>query len=520
MQNQPTSYDSVIYPSYTHPQTHPDRLAVIGSLFGLEPAPVSRCRVLELGCGNGTNLVPMAWGLPQSEFVGIDLAALPIARGRRMSSELGLKNVQLVQADLLQVTADWGKFDYIIAHGLYSWVPGAVQKHILALCRELLAAQGIAFISYNALPGFHLRNMVREMMRFHTRGFESADEKVRQAMALVKFLANAQDTSDEYRLWLKAELDQVAEHSAGHLYHDELAEINEPVYFTQFMDRAAAHGLQYLGEADFFEMSDHVFNPEVRQTLQQLGRNRLLREQYLDFLKCRRFRQTLLCHGEARLLTEPRAEKVAEFLISSANRFVDGAADLRSGVNSSLVTAKGATFETDFGLGKATLAILEAAWPAPIPFADLFKSAVSRLNQEGAVDADAAAAKEGLCGFLLRLYSAGIVEFRVSPPVFARDVNDRPVVSPVVRWQVRESEFVTSAFHVAVKVEDEIGRSLLSWLDGTLDRQALLEKLWLFLKSRNALVTPEGGEAAARRELEVKLEQNLAKLARLGLLVG
>src|SRR5260221_4442716 len=102
MQNQPTSYDSVIYPSSTHPQTHPDRLAVIGSLFGLEPAPVNRCRVLELGCGNGTNLVPMAWGLPQSEFVGIDLAALPIARGQRMFSELGLKNVQLVQADLLQ----------------------------------------------------------------------------------------------------------------------------------------------------------------------------------------------------------------------------------------------------------------------------------------------------------------------------------------------------------------------------------------------------------------------------------
>src|SRR5580693_4601208 len=125
MQNQPTSYDSVIYPSYTHPQTHPDRLAVIGSLFGLEPAPVNRCRVLELGCGNGTNLVPMAWGLPQSEFVGIDLAALPVERGQRMIRDLALKNVRLVQGDLLQVDAGWGKFDYIIAHGLYSWVPAA-----------------------------------------------------------------------------------------------------------------------------------------------------------------------------------------------------------------------------------------------------------------------------------------------------------------------------------------------------------------------------------------------------------
>jgi tRNA G46 methylase TrmB len=67
-----TAYDEVLYPSYTHNQTHPDRLATIATLFGLTPAPVERCRVLELGCGNGSNLVPMAYGLPGSEFVGID----------------------------------------------------------------------------------------------------------------------------------------------------------------------------------------------------------------------------------------------------------------------------------------------------------------------------------------------------------------------------------------------------------------------------------------------------------------
>src|SRR6266481_2810902 len=97
MPTQPTSYDTILYPAYTHPQTHPDRLAVIGALFGLEPAPVERCRVLELGCGNGSNLVPMAWGLPGSEFVGIDLAARPVAKGREMAVALGLGNVTLRQ---------------------------------------------------------------------------------------------------------------------------------------------------------------------------------------------------------------------------------------------------------------------------------------------------------------------------------------------------------------------------------------------------------------------------------------
>src|SRR3954463_3763212 len=92
-----TPYDRVLYPSETHSQTHPNRLAVIGRLFGLEPAPVDRCRGLELGCGNGGNLVPMAWGLPQSEFAGIDLASRPIAQGQEMIEELGMRNIRLVQ---------------------------------------------------------------------------------------------------------------------------------------------------------------------------------------------------------------------------------------------------------------------------------------------------------------------------------------------------------------------------------------------------------------------------------------
>jgi cyclopropane fatty-acyl-phospholipid synthase-like methyltransferase len=146
----PTSYDLVAYPGYAHPQTHPDRLAVIGSLFGLDPARVTHCRVLELGCGNGSNLVPMAWGLPKSEFTGIDLAARPIAQGRQMIRELGLSNVRLVHGNITEIAGDWGKFDYVIAHGLFSWVPAQVREHLLTLCHDRLAPQGIAFVSYNA----------------------------------------------------------------------------------------------------------------------------------------------------------------------------------------------------------------------------------------------------------------------------------------------------------------------------------------------------------------------------------
>ena len=176
----------------------------------------------------------------------------------------------------MEVDDDWGKFDYIIAHGVYSWVPAEVREQVLAICRKSLGPQGIAFVSYNAFPGCHLRKMVREMMLFHVRGFKSVDERVQQAQELVRFLAAGQETREESRRWMKADLDQVLGHDEGHLYHDELAEINEPLYFTQFIERASAHGLQDLAEADYFEMFDYGFKEAVRQTLRGLDRNRIL----------------------------------------------------------------------------------------------------------------------------------------------------------------------------------------------------------------------------------------------------
>jgi len=514
-----TSYDMIPYPGYTHPQTHPDRLAVAGSLFGLDPAPVNRCRVLELGCGNGSNLIPMAFGLPESEFVGIDLAGQPVAQGKRMIRELGMTNVNLIHGSITGFEPAHGKFDYLIAHGLFSWVPTDVREHILALCRTCLAPHGIAFISYNALPGAHLRNMLREMMRFHARGFAAPQERVRQAQALVKFLAEAQDTPDEYRQWLKAELETVLGHEEGHLYHDELAEISEPFYFTQFIQHTEAQGLKYLGEADYFEMFDYGFKDSTRAALKQLGQNRILREQYLDFLKCRRFRQTLLCHRDAPSKPEPNPQRVINFFVSSSAKCSSGESDLRSGATVAYTTTKGARCATDFTLGKAALSRLSAIDPVPMSFDELWQEAANTLKSAVKTMENDGESREKLAAFLLELYSAGVVEFRASRPPLTRAISQRPAVSPLIRWQIQRGNMVTSPFHIAVKIEDEIGRCLLCSLDGTLDHHALVERLWQLLKSKNAL-TAQDDEDLLRRKVEADLETNLAKLARLGLLVG
>ncbi|MGH9903203.1 MAG: methyltransferase regulatory domain-containing protein, partial [Pyrinomonadaceae bacterium] len=374
------SYDQILYPSFAVPQSHPDRLATLATLFGMEPAPVGRCRVLELGCGDGSNLLPLAAELPESQFLGIDLAARPIEIGRERARGAGLKNLTLRRLDLMDVADDLGRFDYVIAHGLYSWVPPAVQDRVLAVCRAHLAPRGVAFVSYNAYPGGHLRDMLREMMLFHTRHLDEPRQRIAQARALLKFLHEARREGDEYQMVLKKEVERVIKFSEDHLFHDDLEEFNLPVYFYQFVEHAGRHGLQYLAEADYYEMQDQSLPAEAVEKLRQLADDVVLREQYADFIKCRRFRQTLLCHRDVAVEREQRPEQVRRFWVASPARPARPAPDVKSSAPEKFVGLKGATIETDHPLAKAAVLHLGERWPMSVPFDELLAGVRERLG--------------------------------------------------------------------------------------------------------------------------------------------
>jgi tRNA G46 methylase TrmB len=90
-----TPYDQVPYPAGAYAQSHPERLATLARLFGMSPPAVGRCRVLELGCADGSNLIPMACALPESRFLGVDLSARQIRSGQRTAASVGLSNLEL-----------------------------------------------------------------------------------------------------------------------------------------------------------------------------------------------------------------------------------------------------------------------------------------------------------------------------------------------------------------------------------------------------------------------------------------
>src|SRR4051794_31276297 len=158
-------YDEVRYRGQAFPQTHPDRLALLAALHGLEAADPDACGVLELGCGDGMNLVGMAAASPAMRVVGIDAAAAPLERGRMVADELGLGERVRLEAGGGRELGDLGEFDYVIAHGLWSWVPPDVREALLAAMAGALAPAGVAFLSYIALPGGNLRLLGRDVAR-------------------------------------------------------------------------------------------------------------------------------------------------------------------------------------------------------------------------------------------------------------------------------------------------------------------------------------------------------------------
>ena len=517
-----TVYNEVLYPSAVYAQTHPDRLAMMATLFGMTPAPVERCRVLELGCGDGWNLITMAYGLPGSEFTGIDLAAKPIARGIALTTQLGLKNVSLREMDVAEA-ADLGEFDYILAHGLYSWVPQHVREKIMELCGRSLAANGVAYISYNAYPGNHARDMVRGMMRYHTAHFAEPEQKIRQARGLVKFLAESKEPREVYHQLLGQELERVNKYSDAGFFHDDLSSINQPFYFHEFMANAAPHGLQFLAEADMPDNRRGQHPPQVQAVLAGLDpRDVVGMQQYLDFLKCRAFRQTLLCRSGVRLERDVPPERACGMRVAGEIRAASATPDLRSRTAELFYGPKKAEIETDRPLVKVAFAKLGALWPQCIHFRELLEHSMAELGRSGAEET--AEDTENLAAALVQAHEAGFVEFRMHRAPFITEPGERPRASALARLQLSYGDRVTTMLHHVAHMQDPIGRELLRLMDGTRDRAALKAGLEAVISNSEPQTRSSGelrcNETAAEEVSLGKLDENIRSLARLGLVVG
>jgi SAM-dependent methyltransferase/methyltransferase-like protein len=510
-------YDKVLYPAATFPQSHPNRLATIAFLRGMQPAAIDRCRVLELGCGLGSNLIAMAFQLPESQFVGLDLAERPIAAGQSFVKELGIGNVSLHGMDICAANPErFGYFDFIIAHGLYSWVPQPVRAHILAVCQQMLNPQGVAYVSYNAYPGNHLRDLVRGMIRFHTAGFEDPSEKVGQARGLLKFLAESTPKPDYYVAAVRSQFDRTLKYVDEAFYHDDLSEINQPFYFHEFISDAERHGLQFLGEARANDLQPGKFTPAVMERMKELeGAPEVVREQYKDFIRGSAFRETLLGHQEIDISSDLLVERIPKLYASS-----DATVQVKENENRSMETTLfrrpgGAELETAHSLVGAAMKILGSHWPATVSFPELLRSAhleaPTRTGDE-----------ETLAEALARAYRAGFLHLQIFPNAVANVVTERPAISRLARLQLEHSHSATNQLHVTMKFPDPLSRRLVQLLDGSRDREMLRHDLLEFVRAGHGQVLENGVPVTKFAEvddlLRRRVDEGLKSLLREGML--
>jgi hypothetical protein len=330
--------------------------------------------------------------------------------------------------------------------------------------------------------------MVREMLEFQTREIADPELKLKHAFAMVNFLFAANPGQPA----LREELTALRSRNPAVVYHDDLAPVNEPVYFHQFAEHARKHGLQFLAEAEYSSMQTGGFDEETVRTIRLLaGDDRIRTQQYLDFLKCRRFRQTLLCHESIPLDDPPRPERVSAMFASSPAKMVDGTADPPSEEELEFRTASGASMRTSLPLAKGLMLRLMDRWPDTLPVAD--------LEEEGGGD---------VAGLLLKLLSVGLVELHCSAARFTPAVSERPRAFRLARLQAASEGLVTTLRHTSAELEDPLVRGLVTLLDGARDRTQLLQDL-------EVLVGP--GERGGPLRLE-DLEGSLGWLARQGLL--
>ncbi|QPI07385.1 class I SAM-dependent methyltransferase [Campylobacter concisus] len=300
------SYDELTYKSAAFAQSSPYKLEACATLLGINPPPCKNAKVLEIGCSFGGNLIPFAVNNENARVVGIDLSGEQIRRGKEIVKEISLSNLELIHGDICEFKSD-EKFDYIIAHGVFSWVPDFVKDAILRVVRENLSQNGVAFISYNVYPGWKIKDVVRDLMLLAAKDKDSTEERLKaakEALLIFKEILLAKDNEIyEKQIPLKVLLfwiDNILSKSDFYVAHEFLEEINDPFYFKDFNAMLVKNELAYLCECGLEDILAPNIGMELADSYKDKKfKDRIDLEQFIDIVSNRVFRQSLIVHAKA-----------------------------------------------------------------------------------------------------------------------------------------------------------------------------------------------------------------------------
>ncbi|MFO0942788.1 MAG: methyltransferase regulatory domain-containing protein [Pirellulales bacterium] len=381
----------------------------------------------------------------------------------------------------------------------------------------------MAYVSYNTYPGWHFRGMIRDVMAYHAKFFDSPEQQLGEARSLVNFLSKSVPVEDNpYGMLLSRELEQLKDKHSYYLYHEFLEEFNEPIYFHQLAERLDQHGLQYLGEADFSSMSASNFPPQVEKMLRTVSNDTIRMEQYMDFVRNRMFRQTLVCHRSVELQRDVPWQNALKLFVSSNSRPAESV-DLHS-TQPITYSRPGSTMTTREPLVKAAMAVLSEHWPRSVMMSELVTLARRKLNSNPQLLSPEQVRQEQqiIAQPLIRCYATTHVDLSYLPTTFATTIAEYPKATAFARHQAQQSNRLTNLNHQSVGLTD-LQRHLIGKMDGQHDRTQLLEYLVEQVVQGNLIAHDAGievrDEARIREMLSGILEQNLQQILRKSLLV-
>ena len=468
---QPYSYDLVPYESQPFAQSQPDQIAAMARMFGLSPVPPERARVLELGCSAGGNIIPLAARYPGMQITGVELSKVEVDQGKAIIAAMGLKNIEIRQANILDVANEEKQYDYIIAHGVFSWVPELVQEAILKLCGAQLSPDGVAYISYNVYPGWKMREVIREMMLYHAGKIEEPQAKLAQGRAILDYARKINNADSAFGKLLAQEADLAMKANDYYLFHDHMEENNRPCYFKDFAERSYKYGVTYLGEASLVDMAPQRFGGDIPQTLAMLSNGNIIAtEQYMDFFTNRMFRQTLL-------VKDTVAPKLSRALTGASVRHLHFVSSLTREAVTDEAKAKGVlgayrdANERTLSVGEPIMLGVADALVDAQPFSVSVDAIVALLrSRKVAPEATDDALGDAVGLQMLTLMLQGMVKTYYSPIVRAT-VGDKPVAFAAARGVVGDAKVLNRArtvpnvFHQISNVSDPQA-ALMALMDG------------------------------------------------------
>ena len=504
------SYDRTPYESLPYPRQQPARMAAAALWAGVEAPDVATARVLEIGCASGGHLIPLAAAWPGARFLGVDISPVQIAAGRDRIARAGLANIALDARSLHEIGPKDGAFDYIICHGLLSWVAEPLRETLLRVVAERLAPNGVAMVSFNVLPGWRLLQVARDSLMLHAR--LGAERRALDGRGLVEVLSAQSNSRYSYgRIW-RDEVQRVFRGGEAYVAHEFYEDVNEPLAFLDFSEALDRRGLAYLSECNVAANFARAMAPAAADTIAALaGDDDRAREQYIDIFSGRVFRESLIVRRD-------RADAIQDGQRVALDRFHFVAA---AGLAASPPAERGAPWRIGDGDDSVTVADEAAAGAIRRLIARLPRSA--SLEDLAPVAATEPDMRKRVAAGLVELVMSGLCAVSSAPVVCATRLQERPRAWLLAASDALVGAGTASLRHAPVALEP-LQRLYLPLLDGTRTRADLIAYALGLVDSGELTISGPDGPVADRASLVKGLGQAtdacLADLLRLALLEG